>query len=125
MKVFQSDKEYGGKNNFVDRNNVFVGYDTEQDCCEDADWFISDKVEKELPETNQHDIDLSGYVFDTTYFKENSEIQGDLDEGECVVFKLIKGNSELFLHLYNCHNGYYSHGFEMKIGDEIIKEGYL
>lgn len=43
-----------------------------------------------------------------------------------VKFKLIAENMpSLFLHLFNCHNGYYGHGFEAKIGDETWKEGTL
>ena len=35
MKVFDRD----GKINFVDKNNVVLGYDMNQDCCENANWF--------------------------------------------------------------------------------------
>lgn len=40
MKIFERD----GKINFVDENNVLLGYDMSQDCCEHADWFILDTI---------------------------------------------------------------------------------
>jgi hypothetical protein len=44
MKKFEDN----GKINFVDENNVFMGYDMERSCCEVADWFISPKEENEI-----------------------------------------------------------------------------
>ena len=42
MKIITCDKQYSYSINFVDENNVFVGYDLEQQCCEEADWFFTD-----------------------------------------------------------------------------------
>jgi len=36
MKIFLNEKELETKINFVDDNNVFVGYDLTQQCCENA-----------------------------------------------------------------------------------------
>lgn len=50
----------------------------------------------------------------------------ELDAGGMVAFKLVNGaGDEKYLHLFNCHNGYYGHGFEFKVGDEVVKEGCL
>lgn len=43
MKIFDKD----GKVNFVDENNVIVGYDTNQHCSEHAGWFIASVMLKE------------------------------------------------------------------------------
>ena len=48
MKIFDGDFD---KVNFVDENNVFVGYDLLQDCCEDANWFIADREIDGIKET--------------------------------------------------------------------------
>ena len=45
--------EIGEKINFIDENNVFVGYDLGQNCCENASWFISlDDYCEDHPEQN-------------------------------------------------------------------------
>ena len=119
-RVFEQDR----KINFVDTNNVLVGYDMEQDCCEMADWFISGKIEESIPEDLRHSDDLTGYVFDATFFKEISG-GSDFDEGGMVIFRLFNIHQEKYLHLFNCHNGYYSHGFEMKINDKEIRSDLI
>jgi hypothetical protein len=126
MKVLKFGED---KVNFVDKNNVFVGYDLSQDCCEDANWFISDIAEDAVYSENGYEKrkienpEVEEYVFDTTYFK---QIQPDeLDKGEMVIFKLINMDKVLYLHLYNAHNGYYGHGFDAKIGDTSWQDGCL
>ena len=45
MKIFEGkESSWSDKVNFVDGNDVFVGYDLGQCCCENADWFISEKI---------------------------------------------------------------------------------
>lgn len=130
MRIFNQDEKWNSKVNFVDINNVLVGYDTEQNCCEKADYFISDKEENEDKDSQGVLTGLEDYIFDTSYFKEvepKADKYGScLDSGSMVRFKLIsQGKPDLFLHLYNSHNGYYGHGFEFKIGDVIKQEGSL
>ena len=128
MKVFEGkESSWYEKVNFVDKNDVFVGYDMGQSCCEHADWFVSEKI---TPYSyNQDDCskdtpDLNDYVFDKVFFEEVES--SDLDFGGMVAFKLIcDGKPDLYLHLFNCHNGYYGHGFQVKHGGEIVKEGCL
>ncbi len=122
MKIFDQTEEFPGKVNFVDENNVCLGYDLQQDCCEDADWFISDKEEKTY-DVDTLEFDVEDYVFDPAYFKYVAS--SDLDEGGMVRFRLVNGDNELFIHLYNCHNGYYEHGVKFKIDDEIRQEDTL
>lgn len=121
MKVF----EEGGKINFVDENNVFVGYDLSQDCCEYADWFVSNKEETYKYDLKlKKDKNLSKYSFDIKYFKKSDG--GDLDGGGIAIFKLISDNGEdLYLHIFNSHNGYYGHGFESKIDGIPWESGCL
>lgn len=117
LKVFGVNEGWDSKVNFVDDKNVFVGFDTLQDCCEHVDWFISDKITEyrafdgfdHFVESNKPK-ELKGYVFDRGFFC--SIESSSLEAGKMVVFKLIhKDSNPLYLHLFNCHNGYYAHGF--------------
>ena len=122
MKIFDQTEAFPGKVNFVDKNNVCLGYDMDQCCCETADWFISDE-EKRTYDVDIIEFDVEDFVFDPTYFEQVD--CSELNEGGMVRFRLVNGDSELFIHLYNCHNGYYRHGFEFKIGDEIKQDDIL
>ena len=135
MKVFSSKENHSEKINFVDDKNVFVGYDSYQCCCEQADWFIADELTLDMLSQGDKELGLEGYNFDPSYCEAIAHIDGEKDyngnstnqlyEGAMVVFKLTKGKKEKFLHLYNCHNGYYSHGFTLTDGKDIIHEGSL
>lgn len=120
MRIFGSN----GKINFVDINNVFVGFDYEQSCCENFGYTLTEEFTNnaDAEETN---LDLEDYCFDIDYFKEESSLE-HYDEGHQVYFRLVnKEGKELFLMLFNHHNGYYSHGFEFKNGEEVLKESYI
>ena len=112
--------------NFVDENNLLLGYDLIQDCCEQAGWFIADRPDEWLEETfKQESQELPGWVFDTQYF---SEVQHspETDGGGAVRFRITCGDQQKFIVLYNIQNGYYSHGFKFSDGDsQTIKEGSL
>lgn len=120
IRIFNKGKDWDTKVNFVDSSNRLVGYDLDDDCCAHGGWFISpeikdkysydDKLEKEpanLP-------DLGDYYFDEQFFQ-----KVDLgDEFGAVVFRMIASEKpDLYLHLYNVHNGYYSKGFEASFGE--------
>ena len=127
MRVFQEN----GKVNFVDTNNVFVGYDMECLCHEQADWFIANVPAEDVPENLNQPTELMGYTFDWAFFQEvnpNGACHTTLDEGGMVIFRLTSryiNDPNKYLHLFNCRNGYYCHGFEFKIGEEIKREGSL
>jgi len=104
MKMFDRD----GKINFVDENNVYLGYDTREQCCEDFGWFVSDdKVTTcaGIEEGVQEDLD--GWCFDREFF-EHVTLDVDTDDdkyGEMVIFRIVNGDAQKFIHLYNSHNG--------------------
>jgi len=135
MKVFEGTpkNDWGEKVNFIDENNVFVGYDMGQSCCEHAEWFVADEIKRKMPceKDRSNSEGLESYRFDPEFFEqptylEYEDMDGNaLDSGEMAVFRMTDGENEKFLHLFNCHNGYYDHGFTMKIGDEMKREGYL
>jgi len=135
MKIFNNKEDWTSKVNFVDENNVFVGYDTEQGYCEDANWFIADKIIKDLTYDFMNKVDKEPkwqeldnaelYRFDQSFFYTEEAIS-DLDAGGVAVFKLCSTEADdKYLHLYNSHNGYYGHGFEFKVNDKIIQKGCL
>lgn len=116
-------KEEGSKVNFIDSNDLFVGYDIYQDCCEHAGWFISDSRQNFSEwddEEGLREHNLEGFVFvpGSEEQIDASEDRG-LDDGGLVSFMLRnEEGKELFLHLFNCHNGYYGHGAITNINGE-------
>lgn len=119
MKVF----ERAGKINFVDENNVFLGYDMESCCCEHADWFIADTPQEKQQERPAEMPDLTAWRFDTAFFKQIDG--GDFDAGGMAIFRITDGVHEKFVHIFNSQNGYYGHGFEFKIGEQMVRDGGL
>lgn len=110
MKIFNKDR----KVNFVDDNNVFVGFDNIYCCCEQFGWFISEQESDKMDEPS-YSGNMDDYNFDTEYFQD-VDSPDIYDGGGMVRFRLQNNEGkELFLHLYNSHNGYYSHGFTATI----------
>ncbi len=129
MRIFED----LGKINFVDENNRFVGFDYQSNCCESFGWLIRDELLSTRKELNGMEGDttekLEGYSFDEQFLPvetpcDNESI--DYDGGGSIVFKLVaKDKPDLYLHLYNYHNGYYSHGLKAKHNDVVTFETYL
>lgn len=129
MKVILTNEQYAEKVNFVDDNNRFVGYDLSQGCCENAGWFISTAPQAgtsdEKTKLLNSIIDFPGYNFDPYYFT-RVEGSGEFDEGGMIIFRVYNGVKYLYIHIYNSHNGYYSHGFEYQLDKETeVKSGSL
>lgn len=128
MKIFESN----GKINFVDKNNVFVGFDYSSNCCEHFGYYIGTEIPKtdielfDLANFMQYDVDYTDYIFDTSFY--DAINIPDSDTGTAI-FKLVPESNHnkkiLYLVLFNSHNGYYSHGFECKVNEEMLYEGYL
>lgn len=117
MRIFEP-KKWNGKINFIDDNNVFVGFDYNGQCCESFGYFLTQT--KPIPTVKVVEIegaDFPGYNFDTS-FKEDG-LFPDRDSGGSVTFRLAnEAGEEMFLTLYNHHNGYYGHGWDMRSGGE-------
>lgn len=128
MKIFDSNmpenhwnSEWNDKVNFVDENNVVLGYDMSQRCCENAGWFISESVQQTVLE-NLYIPNVTNYKFDTNFFEELEFDENKDKSGVLIIFRLVSGKKSLYLHLYNAHNGYYSHGFNLNVGGERIRD---
>ena len=139
MRIFDSEVEHqwNEKVNFVDNNNVLVGYDMGQDCCEHASWFLSPTDHNSMPERelleNKDFPSLEDYSFDPTFYHERDLNDAnkdsdwpELEDGGAVAFRLTNTDGEeAFLYLFNSHNGCYGHGFEFKINEEMVRDGCL
>lgn len=119
MKAFVKD----GKYNFVDSNNVLVGFDAEHYCCESFGWVVTEKIpdKDELGEIEEKEK-YEDFVFDTSFIDKKPS---GSDCGEQVSFRLTDGGNTAYLTLWNHHNGYYSHGFEMLKDSHEIFRGSL
>jgi len=136
MKCFGPGCKYpsnsNGSVNFIDVNGIFVGYELDQDCCEEFGWFFSDgivtdtvfKYPKDHPLSN--DGGLEDFSFDKNYCQEYKHEDMSGDQRNIIIFRASNKDKEFkYLHLFNLHNGYYSHGFEVKHGEWIVKRGDL
>lgn len=122
MLVTDENQGWSEKVNFTDANDVFVGFDMSACCCEDFGWYVSTEVTTDSESERVEEFD--GYVFDTTFFEEIGN--SGYDYYNYAVFKLVKdGERDLYLHLYNSHNGYYSHGFTATVGGQPWQDGSL
>lgn len=117
----------GGKVNFVDENNVVVGFKIGfQDCCEETGFCIVENLAdiKAVDFFSKAAIplpDLTDWVFDPTFCKKACYWSVYM-----VVFKMVKKSyqpRELYLVLMNEHNGYYSHGFSMTKDGTLCHDG--
>ena len=139
MKIFKDNTEYSRRVNFVDSQNVLVGFDYESHCCESFGWFLSREKPNEitgavpfLARVDSADIaNLEDYVFSTDEtLKMTARDEGDFgDYKNMVVFELVPAKTkdgwyspDLYLVLYNHHNGYYSHGFTVDVGGKRALE---
>ncbi len=129
MKVFTGNdgKIWQNKVNFVDDNNVVLGFDNTSQCCESFGWYVSESKNAESgkggDEYDKQSVEfLAPYNFDVSY----SVSSNDDNEHYDYEFKLVaKGLPDLYLTLYNEHNGYYSHGFTMTADNKKIYSGSL
>jgi hypothetical protein len=120
MKIFNDPETWSGKVNFVDENNVFVGFNMASGCCEDYDWFLSHSYptlgnyRDDAIRINDFEKASDGFNFDVDFFERVDA--GGYGDGGLAIFRLSKGEEKLYLTLYNFHNGYYAHGFSLNVG---------
>ena len=130
MKVFTPENSFEDRINFLDSNNVLVGFQTHQDCCETSGWYFSKNKKTDtdydegVMELEEENILVKDYNFDPDYFEEVKD--ANVEEGGMIRFRLIDDKkNELFLHIFNSHNGYYSHGFSVSIPGKKVIEGSI
>lgn len=123
-RIFNQTSIWPSKVNFIDTNNVVLGYDMFQCCCEHATWSVSrnkdgsDPILTDEIASNKDikEIDLDGYCFDPEFCELNENISVG-DENNTATFRLQPAfhlrntNHDLYVILRNVSNGYYEHGF--------------
>ena len=131
MKFFHhSPTPWSEKWNWVDENNVVLGFDAGQHCCENfGSYYHTDPKKPKETEIRLSEDDLEGYRFDPV-FHEMGNLDDHLDEGDSFTVKLVDATGvsnrpDVYLTIYNGHNGYYSHGFSFDNGKTTIYSGYL
>lgn len=116
-------KTDGDKVNFIDENDIYVGYDMSQSCCEHADWYLAMQATPYKYDMTTMDIpsDLSGYVFDIVIEDiPDLDEQSDIEDGGLVIFRWIhKEKPAIYLHIFNSHNGYYGHTVIMNLYGKV------
>ena len=133
MKIFEKIEGFSEKVNFVDENDVFVGFDMTSNCCENFGYFILDELNETLTALEMfnynsniiRDEEIKDFVFDKSFFKEINEEDELGDIIDIVIFRLINDNKEKYLYLFNNHNGYYYHGFVFEDKGTELKKGIL
>ena len=125
MRVLENQNEsWASKTNFVDENNVVVGFDMSASCCESFGWYFAESPDATEDQAVKPDADtLLAYRFDTGYHRTKNT--GSDDGGEAVFMLTAPEKPTLFLVLYNHHNGYYSHGFDMTADGRVVISGSL
>ena len=129
MKLFIRSDEWSERWNFVDDNNVVLGYCAEPCCCEHFGF----KIISGGAEVADHKTDieatnavLDGFEFDPEFAEVANASEEDSDQCSGVAeFRATRGDAEIRIRLFNYHNGYYSHGFAFSRGESEIRSGYL
>ena len=129
VKIWNCSSIWPNKVNFIDSENVILGYDLGSCCCEHAFWTITTNADGtgdklyQGDEDNEAEYELEDYRFDPDFFLQDSP---DGENG-IAIFRLehcvMKNKKDLYIRLENHQNGYYSHGFTFR-GAKTI-EGYL
>jgi hypothetical protein len=129
MKLFIRGDEWSQRWNFVDDNNVILGYCAEQNCCERFGFkILAEGVEVADDQTDIEAINavIEGFEFDPAFHKVVEAVDEDSDQCVGVAeFRATRGEAEIMVRLFNYHNGYYSHGFAFSRGESNISSGYL
>ena len=133
MKFFNRN----GKFNWIDDNNVFVGFNSCQDCCEQFGFMLEgvgllaekncyDSYADHRKNSNEDlhlQADFPGFDFDTEFFERKNHVEMKDSQFNTVKFRLVhwETGAEMFLTLFNLDQTCYSHGFNVtKVSDDGI-----
>lgn len=128
------------RDNWVDDNNCFVGFDVEGHCCEtfgsfwftmdgdnfglhnwsndndyvwDTSWFLSSDDAYSLAER----LDAAFALPDTEWNNTNNYYALNYGSTDYVFFRATGRSGDVYLVLYNSHNGYYCHGWDFGVNN--------
>jgi len=130
-------KDCDGRINFIDKNDYYLGFDTEQDCCEDFGWAVYRKGEgnretlltmgTDTVGINDSEL-LEGYTFPNNYMYEDGSFGDEYEDdyGSYVVFLAIHPTEpDVYICFTNSHNGYYYHIWDFKHNNQVINDGEI
>lgn len=109
MKIFhKTPTDWESKINFVDVNNRAVGFDMAENCCEDFGCGVASSIDSAaMLEKGSYDAEPYSFV------DEDPTHMDGFDCGGYLFFRIVAdGLPDLYVVIWNHHNGYYSHGFD-------------
>lgn len=98
--------EYDGFLIITDKQNIFIGIENGQSCCESFGYLTSQDNFNEFIGSNLNEIKL---VDTALNIKKVEDTINGLDEGEAIFVNLETDKGTLQFTVYNSHNGYYGH----------------
>lgn len=112
------------KINYVDSNNRVLGFSVERSCCEHFGHAVTKSIPRKDEDLKDYtgfsDADLEPYEF---VDEPHINVEGlSHENGGTIALRITaKGQQDLFVVIWNHHNGYYSHGFNTW----LEPDGYL
>ena len=125
MKLFERTSSSGWCNrlNLIDGNNVFVGYDYSQDCCENFGYYFQEADGTKLDQ----DPNLNNAFFTLNHKDVSPLDDDDWNEWFGIAFEIkLQTGEMIWFTIYNDHNGCATHGFDFgkNVGADTKPEYY-
>jgi hypothetical protein len=134
MRIFTPENSIDGRINFVDEDNVYVGYELHVDCCEQPGWFFTRKFDARTEKILQkavaaEDKDIMDSLRVTVSLEELEQYRFKIDAAvkgtrycgyRVITLQNVATKKYLYLVLYNLHNGYYAHELLIKDVRNVI-----
>lgn len=120
---FQAD-DWSNKWNFIDANNVLVGFDSEHACCEYFGYRFGSVPFGD--DASDDAASLEPYVFVRDQEPQSRRV-GPVSCGDDEMsFRMVAdGKPDLWLTIYNYHEGYYMHGWTFGPKDAAERHGKI
>lgn len=97
--------EYDGFLIKTDKQDIFIGIDNHQDCCEQFGYLTSEDNLKDFVGAQLNNIIKVDKALNSKILEQTNS----LDEGSAIFVNLETSNGTLQFTVYNSHNGYYGH----------------
>jgi hypothetical protein len=92
----------------TDKQTIKLLISSEQGCCEDWGYFMSEDTLDEYIGANIHEITITDTSLNSEKYEEHIGEYG-LDAGDVMFINIVTSNGLLQFTAYNAHNGYYGH----------------
>ena len=142
IKFFKDRNRSEDRINWVDSNNVFLGFENQGQCCSDTGFIYLDSLNEDKKPIDIEFTDNNNFFFDPNFYlpykKEDFNLKKiiksidpnfdkNIERGEWydfygAIFKIINGSKEIYLLIYAYQNGYYAHGFKFCNNQTVLVE---